>query len=204
MKSLYVGSGDTTKLLSGKHTKGHLELIQRFVSNERPYHNAKLSPIDALRTGAILEERFALVLDNSYYPQVKEICAEFDALRSSIDFAKIEKGKTVDFIELKTCSFSDFMAFENFRENKHAGIEYIKKKYKNNYNQVQFQLLCSGLNSAKITFLAVYTYDDESNYKRDIKGNEYITFEISRDIEVIEKIKNRASLFQIIKTHLTE
>ena len=69
MLSTYIGSGDVSSMMAGKDTKAYLSLMQRFVSNEIPYYNAKESPIDALRTGAILEERFFLTLDDSWFCQ---------------------------------------------------------------------------------------------------------------------------------------
>lgn len=190
---MYIGSGDTTALLAGLNTQSHKKLLQRFVSDERPYYNALASPIDALRTGAILESRYLLTLDNGYYEQVKAVCKEFDVLKSSIDFAKLENSRIIDFDELKTANFDDFLKIRD------GGIEYVKKKYKNNYNQVQFQLLCTGLESANLVFLVVYTYEDEVNQERNIQPNEIITFRIKRDKDVISKITERATIFQQIK-----
>jgi hypothetical protein len=201
MKSMYIGSGDVTFLMAGLKTKSQANLLKRFVSGEIPYYNAKASPIDALRTGAILEDRYQLILSDDYYPQKKEVCSEMDVFKASIDFAKVEGGKTVDFDELKTCSFNDFFNFEEFKNDNSKGVDYIKKKYKNNYRQVQQQLLCSGLDSCNIVFLAVYTYEDEVNYSRNIKTNEYIKFRINRDDEVIKQIKKRGEIFQQIKDY---
>lgn len=201
--NLIIGSGNTTALLSGLNTKGHHSLLEAFVSNITQYRNAKASPVDALRTGAILEDRYHLTLSDDYYAQHKATCKELSALRSSLDFAKIDKGEVVDFEELKTCSLLDFLEFEKFRDDGASGVEYIKKKYKNYYNQVQFQLLCTGLESATMVFLAVYTYEDEINLTRDIKPNEIIKFSIQRDEKVIELITKRAAIFQQIKDYYT-
>lgn len=198
MKSMYVGSGDCYALLSGKDTKTHQKLLQRFVSNEKPYYNALNSPIDALRTGAILEDRYLLTLDDGYYSQYKAVCTELDVLKSSIDFAKIESGKIIDFDELKTANFDDFLKLQN------ADIEYIKKRYKANYNQVQFQLLCTGLDSANLVFLVVYSYEDEINQERIIQPNELVSFRVQRDEEVILNIRTRALIFQNIKDFYTK
>ena len=144
MKSNYIGSGDIVNLLAGLQTKSHQKLLKRFVSDETPNYNAKASPIDALRTGAIIEERYGLILPDDYYPQVKATCKEMDVFKCSLDFAQMKAGKIVDFEEVKSCSFTDFLNFEDFRNDEEKGIEYIKKKYKANYNQVQQQLLCTG------------------------------------------------------------
>ncbi|EXZ16759.1 hypothetical protein M067_4894, partial [Bacteroides fragilis str. J-143-4] len=40
-ETMYIGSGDVHALLSGKNTKSHISLMQRFVSGEKPYYNAK-------------------------------------------------------------------------------------------------------------------------------------------------------------------
>jgi len=193
MKSMYIGSGDNSSLLAKKSTQAYNKLLRRFVSDEKPYYNAKASPIDALRTGAILEDRYHLYLTDDFYAQCKSICQESDVLTSTLDFAKYENDKIVEFEELKTCQFDDFLKLQS------ANLEYVKKKYKNNYNQVQHQLLCSGLKSATLVFLVVYDYEDEINYNRNISEDETIRFEIKRDEKVISKILAKASFFQIIK-----
>ena len=127
-----------------------------------------------------------------------------DVLRASLDFAKMEGSQVIDFEELKSVSFNDFLALEDFRDDNDDGVEYIKKKYKKFYQQIQQQLYCAELGSATMTFLAVYSYDDEENYNRDIQDNEYIRFRIDRDEDVISKIKERALIFQQIKDFLNE
>lgn len=199
MNDLYIGSGDTSSLLMGKDTEGYFNLFKKFISNDREHYNAKASPINALRAGAILEEKYFETLDDSYYSQHKVVCKEKDVLCCSLDFAKINNGIVVDFDELKTCNFNDFLNFEQFRKDDSGIVEYLKKNYKNNYNQVQQQLLCTELESANIVFLVVYSYDDEENYNRVIKDNEYIKFRITRDESVISKILERAEIFQTIK-----
>lgn len=192
MKSMYIGSGDCASLLAGLKTQAHLNLLRRFVSGEVPYYNALASPIDALRTGAILEDRFFLTLPDDYYPQYKVINEEQDVLKSSLDFAKLDKGEVVDFIELKSVSFYDFLEIND--------IDYIKKKYKNYYNQVQFQLYCTGLQSATLCFLCVYSYDDNENRVREINTEmDTKRFTIERDEKVIQKIRERAEIFQQLK-----
>ena len=198
MKTMYIGSGDVSALLAGKSTLAHAKLLQQFVSNTYPNYNSKASPIDALRTGAILEDRYMCYLGDDYYPQYKCTCKEMDVLTCSIDFAKLDKGKIIDFEELKTCNFNDFLELQK------QDIEYIKKNYKNNYNQVQHQLLCTGLEYAHLVFVVVYSYDDEINETRDIKDNEIIKFKINRDDEVINKIKERAKIFQTIKDYYND
>lgn len=58
-ETMYIGSGDVHALMSGKNTKSHIALMQRFVSGIKPYYNAFASPIDALRTGAQVSSHFA-------------------------------------------------------------------------------------------------------------------------------------------------
>ena len=203
--NLTIGSGDTTKLLSGNHTKGFAELLQKFVSFDKPYYNAFSSPINALRTGAILEIKFLEVLENDYYVQYKSTCEEVDCLTSSIDFAKIENGKIVDFDELKTIYLTDFIdkivPLKSKTQEEQAA--YLKKVFKSNYNQVQFQLLCTGLDSANLVFLSVESYDDTENYLREINENDYVRFRIFRDIKVIDSIIANAKIFQDIKNFVT-
>jgi len=199
MKSMYIGSGDISALLSGINSEAHKKLLQRFVSDEKPFYNAIASPIDALRTGAILEDRYLSILDDSYYPQYKCSSKEMDVLMCTIDFAKIENGVIVDFDELKTCNFSDFLKFESIKENKDLLFKHVLKNFKKNYEQIQEQLYCSELESANLVYLAVYSYIDEENQQREIKSNEFIKVRINRDEKVIEQIKQRADIFQKIK-----
>jgi len=198
---MHVSSGDTKALLSGLQTKAQAKLMQKFVSGEKPNWNSFNSPIDALRTGTILEDRYSLILPDNYFSQYKSVCKDMDVLTCRIDFGKVEKGNLVDFEELKTCNFSDYLKFEELIINDANLLDYVKKHYKDNYNQIQEQLLCSGLDSAKIVFLAVYSYDDEVNYKRDIQENEYIKIKVPRDEKIISKIKERAHIFQTIKDY---
>lgn len=200
--NLYIGSGDTAALLSGKDSQAYQKLWAKFVSNDAPYYNAKASPIDALRTGAILEERYALTLDESYFCQVKAVHDEYDCMRSSIDFAKINGGHIVDFEELKCIFFTDYLDFMEYVDSDDALARYVKKEYKAYYNQVQFQLACTGLESALNTYIPVYSYVDEENYQRDILDTEPIKIRIYRDESVIGKILERAEPFQHLKNHL--
>ena len=66
-ETMYIGSGDIHSLMAGKDSKAHISLMQRFVSGIKPFYNAKASPIDALRTGAILEDRYLLFLPMCTY-----------------------------------------------------------------------------------------------------------------------------------------
>ena len=134
MVSTYIGSGDVSAMMAGKDTKAYLSLMQRFVSNEIPFYNAKESPIDALRTGAILEERFFLTLDDSWFYQYFVQSDEMDVFKATLDFAQIENGKVVDFIELKTVGFNDYITMiEPIHDDNEALVELLKKKHKNYY-----------------------------------------------------------------------
>lgn len=199
MISMYIGSGDTASLLSGKTTKGHSELLRRFVSDTIPYYNALASPINALRTGAIIEGRFYLTLPDGWYRQVKVECTEMDCLRASLDFAMIDGGAVVDFIELKSVFMPDFIEIKAIMDDPNAIMKLIKSTYKIYYNQIQHQLLCSGLERAKLVFVCVYNYDDEINKTRDIIERDYITFTIERDYAIIARIRQAAEPFQMLK-----
>jgi hypothetical protein len=204
--NLYIGSGDIKSILMGKETKGYQDFLRKFVSDEKPNYNAFASPIDALRTGAILESRYLLTLDGNYFCQWKETFSEMNVFTSSIDFAKIEKGKIVDFDELKTIYLTDFL--ELILPYKDAEKEiytsFLKKKFKQNYEQVQAQLMCSGLESANLVFMSVETYEDSENENRLINENEIVKFRIFKDKEVINKIKDRGRFFQTIKNNFYE
>jgi len=194
MKSMYIGSGDVTFLMAGTKTKTHLSLLTRFCSGEIPYYNAKASPLDACRTGAILEDRFLLTLPENYFPQYYKTSKEMDVFKCSLDFAEIEKGELKSAIELKSMWFEDIV---NIQDN----IEYVKKKHKKYYNQIQEQLFCSELNEITLIFVPVYTYDDSVNLTRNIDESELIKITIQRDENVIEQIKKRGKIFQQIKDY---
>lgn len=195
--TMYIGSGSVYALLSGLHTKTHAGLMQQFVSGVKPHYNAYSSPIDALRTGQILEDRFAEHVGDEYYTQMKVKCDEMDVLIATLDFVKLSNGKVIDFIELKTCAFDEFITFNQMTDA--DLLTYTKKKNKRYYNQIQHQLLCTGLNTCKMTYLVSYTYVDEDNYSRVIKKEDYRTITVSRDEKVISLIKERAYIFQQIR-----
>lgn len=200
--STYIGSGDVSAMMAGKDTKAYLSLMQRFVSNEIPYYNAKESPIDALRTGAILEERFYLTLDDSWFCQYFVQSKEMDVFKATLDFAQINGGDVVDFIELKTLGFNDYITLvEPIRDDNKALVEFLKKKHKAYYYQVQEQLYCTGLERAHLCFLSVTSYDDDENFLRIINSHEYTLVEVERDDEVIDKIRERGEIFQQIKNN---
>lgn len=205
MLSTYIGSGDVSSMMAGKDTKAYLSLMQRFVSNEIPFHNAKESPIDALRTGAILEERFFLTLDDSWFCQYFVQSKEMDVFKATLDFAQINGGEVVDFIELKTVGFNDYITMvEPIRDDNQALVEFLKKKHKAYYYQIQEQLYCTNLERAHLCFLSVTSYDDDENYQRIINSHEYTLVEVERDDEVIEAIKERGLIFQTIKNNFKD
>lgn len=197
MKTMYIGSGDVSALLAGKKTKTHTNLLRRFVSDEKPIYNAYASPIDACRAGQILEDRFALYLGNDWYSQSVVTCEDMDVFKASLDFARYKDGKIVDFKEMKTKSFADFIKFESMSDDEI--LKYVETKDKKYYNQIQEQLMCTGLESATLVYVAVYTYEDEVNYNRIIKPNEVKEITIHRDDSVIKKIREAGSIFQKIK-----
>ena len=203
--SAYIGSGDVAAMMSGKDSKAYLSLMQRFISNEIPVYNAKQSPIDALRTGAILEERFYLTLDDSWFYQHFVQSEDMDVFKATLDFAHIQEGRVIDFIELKTVGFNDYItSIEPIRDDNQALLEFLKKKHKSYYYQVQEQLYCTGLEKAHLCFLSVTSYDDEENYLRIINPHEYTMVEVERDEKVIEKICKRGEIFQAIKNNFKE
>lgn len=203
--SAYIGSGDVAAMMAGKDTKAYLSLMQRFVSNEIPVRNAKESPIDALRTGAILEDRFLLTLDDCYFSQYFVQSEKMDVFKATLDFAKLDGGEVVDFIELKTVGFNDYITMiEPIRDDNEALVDFLKKKHKNYYYQIQEQLYCTKLERAHLCFLSVTSYDDEENYNRIIKPHEYTIVEVERDDAVIDAICDRGIIFQRIKDNFKD
>lgn len=199
--NLYIGSGDIGSLLMGKKTIGYADLFRKFFSESKPNYNALASPIDAARTGAILETVYLSILDDSYYEQVVTVSKEMDVFKSSLDFAKIDGDKVVDFDELKTIWFTEYVeVVKPMTELSGAELtKAIKTKFKKHYNQIQQQLYTSGLEECNLVFLSVESYDDEENYSRIIKAEDVTKFRIKRDEEVISNIKSRGEIFQALK-----
>ena len=203
LSTLYIGSGDVHALMMGRTSAGYLRLLQRFVSGIVPHYNALASPIDALRTGAILEERFYQTLPFEWFPQYRVQSDEMDVFRASLDFAKLDEGRVVDFIELKTVNLDEYI--ENIQpivDDSDALLEFLKRKRPSYYNQIQEQMYCAGLDVAHLVFLSVTSYDDAENYARDIKDNEYVMVTVPRDNDTINEIKEKGKLFQTIRDEL--
>ena len=199
--SLIIGSGDVPKLISGKHTKGYRELWMKFIDPLPPNYNSLASPINALRTGAILEVPYLNYLGDDYYPQVKVPSESMDVLKVSIDFAKYSKGEIIDFDELKTIFITDFIEIVKPMQNASQADQqkFVKAKFRSNYYQIQSQLFASGLQAANMAFLSVETYDDEKNESRVIIDNDVVKFRIKRDDEAINLIEERLGIFQTVK-----
>ena len=203
LSTLYIGSGDVHALMMGRTSAGYLRLLQRFVSGIVPHYNALASPIDALRTGAILEERFYQTLPFEWFPQYRVQSDEMDVFRASLDFAKLDEGRVVDFIELKTVNLDEYI--ENIQpivDDNDALLDFLKRKRPSYYNQIQEQMYCAGLDVAHLVFLSVTSYDDAENYARDIKDNEYVMVTVPRDNDTINEIKEKGKLFQTIRDEL--
>lgn len=204
MKSMYIGSGDVSALMSGTKTEAHKKLLRQFVSDECPYRNAVASPIDALRTGAIIENQYYDTLPIGYFPQFVVWSEEMNVFRATLDYALLYNGDIVDFDEVKTINFEAFLKLIEYKDQAYeVYIPIIRKQFKKYYNQIQEQLYCSKLDQANLVFVAVYSYDDEENFNREIKDNDIIKFRIKRDEQVIAEIKTRGSIFQTIKNHYT-
>jgi hypothetical protein len=201
--NLTIGSGDVSALMAGINTKTFGDLMRKFVDEDKPYYNALASPIDALRTGAILEQNYLKLLSDDYFIQYKATNEEMDVFTSSLDFAKINGGKIVDFDEMKTINFSDYISLIHpmIGLDEKEQKQFLLKNFKKNYYQVQIQLFCSKLESANIVFVAVDSYVDEENLFREIQENEYAKFRIYRDENIIDQITKKGQIFQTIKNY---
>lgn len=153
--NLVIGSGDISSLMMGVNTKGYQDLMRKFLDENKPYYNSFASPIDALRTGAILEFNYLNHLDDNYFFQYKSTSKEMSVFTSSIDFAKIQNAELIDFDELKTIFLPDYIDLIVPLKNKPESefLPFIKKKFKKYYEQIQCQLMCSNLESANLFFL---------------------------------------------------
>ena len=180
---LSIGSGDCKSIMMGKKTKGYQDFLRKFVSDDIQVYNSYASPIDALRTGKILEDRFATTLGEDWFVDVKVRSDKFDVMSASLDFGKI----------------NDFVS--PIKGDNLSLVAWFKKSAKTYYEQVQWQLFVSGLESCQVCYLAVQSYDDEFNYKYEITENDYTIFRVERDQDVIDKILKEVEFFQNIKNH---
>ena len=194
-----IGSGDIKMLMTkNKETKTYKSFLAKFFGIEQIKYNALASPIDQLRTGAILEQMYYRTLSIVWGAQEKVQCKELPVLTVSLDFALVENSKVIEFEELKTIDFFKLMDMQS----ECIDCNYIKKKHKDYYYQIQSQLLATDLKNATLTFLAVYTYDDIKNKTREVKENELMKIKIPRDEEVIDEVKKALIIFQQIKEYM--
>lgn len=198
---LSIGSGDVKSIMMGKKTKGYQDFLRAFVSDEIQIYNSYASPIDALRTGKILEDRFTQHIEG-FYQDIKVRSKTFDVMAASLDFGKFEGNKVVDFIELKTMWLSDYLDLVSpLKGDNDALVSWFKKDAKAYYNQVQHQLYVSELEECTVCYLSVQSYDDDFNNQYQITENDYTMFRVKRDQEVIDKILKEVEFFQTIKNN---
>jgi hypothetical protein len=201
--SMTIGSGDVNALLADKATKTHQALLARFTSGvvqrRNPFH-PNVPP--QFRTGAILETvYFSSLPKEKYIPQYKVRCEQMDVLAATLDFGKVCGGNLVDFIEFKTEWYETFDLLTEFRNNEIGAVKFIKRYHRADYNQIQHQMLCAGFKEATLTRMRVTRYDDAYNRSRRVKPDDTMDIRIRRDDEVIERILERATIFQAIRDY---
>lgn len=196
-----IGSGQTTKLLQKRDTKGFKDLIAEFVSDKENYPDSLKSPINAFRAGAILEEVMYKYLPDEYLPQIRVKSKIYDVMTSTLDFAVIENRKVIKFKEMKSINFEDFLKLNSSKSK----IEYVKQKYRSYYNQVQQQLFVTDLSEAILMFIPVYdSSNDTENWNRIIEPFEIIEVNIQKDDRVQLLIEERAIFFQSLKNYICQ
>lgn len=195
MAFLTLSSSDAPVLLSGMETQGYRKLLRKFSGELQPEYNSLASPIDALRTGSIIEQRYLLSTPINYFSQYFAQSKEMDVFTAHIDFAIMEGGKIVDHEEVKSVEFSDFIKLKSVDDPE----PYILKSYKNNYIQLQQQLICTGNDSGQLVFICVHSYDDAENYSRIIVDKDIVRFRINRNEEMIDNLMRRARPFQYFR-----
>lgn len=195
-----IGSGNIKDLLQDKNSKGFKKLLIDFIKDEPINRNALNSPIQQFRTGAILEEVMYKSMPEKYMAQVRVKSDLFDIMTCTLDFALLEKGKVTYFVEMKTLNFDSFISLYS-SSNK---LEYVKKYYKSYYNQVQEQMLVTGLKVCTIMFVVVLSDDDNDNWNRVFKKEDIVNVVVPFDEIVGNKILERISFFQQIKDFLCQ
>lgn len=193
-----IGSGNVKDLLQDTKTKGFKNLLIDFIKDEPQYRNALNSPIQQFRTGVILEEVMYKSMPDNYMAQVRVQSKEYDIMTCTLDFALLDKGKITYFVEMKTLNFDSFISLFS-ATNK---LDYVKKHYKSYYNQVQEQMLVTGLKTCTIMFVVVLSDDDNDNWNRVFKKGEKLDVVIPFDKKVGDKIIERIKFFQQIKDFL--
>ncbi len=195
-----IGSGHVKDLLQGVETKGFKDLLVKFIKDERENRNALNSPIQQFRTGAILEEVMYKSMPDSYMAQVRMQSKDYNIMTCTLDFALLDKGKVTYFVEMKTLNFDSFISLYS-TDNK---LDYVRKYYKSYYNQVQEQMLVTGLKSCTIMFVVVLSDDDNENWNRVFNKEDIVNVVIPFDQKVGDKIIERIKFFQQIKDYLCQ
>lgn len=195
-----IGSGNIKDLLQDKNSKGFKKLLIDFIKDEPINRNALNSPIQQFRTGAILEEVMYKSMPENYMAQVRVKSDLFDIMTCTLDFALLDKGKVTYFVEMKTLNFDSFISLYSASNR----LEHIKKYYKSYYNQVQEQMLVTGLKTCTIMFVVVLSDDDNDNWNRVFKKEDIVNVVVPFDEMVGNKIIERISFFQQIKDFLCQ
>lgn len=195
-----IGSGNVKDLLQDVNTKGFKKLLIDFIQDEPQNRNALNSPITQFRTGAILEEVMYKYMPDIYMAQVRVKSKEYDIMTCTLDFALLEKGEVTYFVEMKTLNFDSFITLYS-TANK---LDYVKKHYKSYYNQVQEQMLVTGLKTCTIMFVVVLSDNDNENWNRVFKKEDIVNVVVPFDEKVGNKIIERIKFFQQIKDFLCQ
>lgn len=195
-----IGSGNIKDLLQDRNSKGFKKLLIDFIKDEPINRNALNSPIQQFRTGAILEEVMYKSMPENYMAQVRVKSDLFDIMTCTLDFALLDKGKVTYFVEMKTLNFDSFISLYSASNR----LEHIKKYYKSYYNQVQEQMLVTGLKTCTIMFVVVLSDDDNDNWNRVFKKEDIVNVVVPFDEMVGNKIIERISFFQQIKDFLCQ
>lgn len=195
-----IGSGNVKDLLQDVNTKGFKKLLIDFIQDEPQNRNALNSPITQFRTGAILEEVMYKYMPDIYMAQVRVQSKEYDIMTCTLDFALLEKGEVTYFVEMKTLNFDSFITLYS-TANK---LDYVKKHYKSYYNQVQEQMLVTGLKTCTIMFVVVLSDNDNENWNRVFNKEDIVNVVVPFDEKVGNKIIERIKFFQQIKDFLCQ
>lgn len=201
IEGMYIGSSDAHSLLMNKKTKGYHELFKRFCIGERNHRDPLTSPIPQLKRGAIVEIMYHRSLSLDYESQIEFVHPIFTCAKCHVDFAckSDVNGEYINLKEVKSVDFDSFITLMNVRPEKLEA--YIKTKYVNYYDQVQFQMYVSQKRYMDMVFICAISDDERELWSTPIEDNMKIEFSVGLSKDYENRFNEELPFFQNIYNH---